>query len=112
MCVDSYQKFEKKEGKERARLSKENKMDHETFQALCLSMDIEKENFVPDPRHREKNEHNAMLWNNFRNNVQRLPRKRNIKTREEVKKERAQQFQSRYIDAINNLEEPMPMRFL
>ena len=101
-----------KEGKERARLSKAKKMDHESFKAIWEQMDSDKENFVPDQRSQERNELNAMLWNNFRNNVQHLPRKRNIKTRKEAKKEKAKQFQSRYIDALNNLDKPMPIEFM
>ena len=100
-----------KEGKERARLSKVKGMDHESFKAILGQMDRDKENFVPDQGSQVRNEQNALLWNNFRNRVQRLPRQRKIKTREEVKKEKARQFQARYIEALNNLDEPMPAEF-
>ena len=100
-----------KEGKERARLSKVKGMDHESFKAILGQMERDKENFVPDQGSRVRNEQNALLWNDFRNRVQHLPRKRKIKTREEVKKEKARQFQARYIEALNNLDEPMSAEF-
>ena len=87
-------------------------MEYATFRAIWQQMDLDKENFVVDQKTIERNERNAMLWNNFRNNVQRLPKKCKIKTREQVKKEKAQQFQSGYIDALNNLDQAMPMEFL
>jgi len=101
-----------KERKEMAKLSKGSKMDPATFRAIVVQMNRDKENFPVEQRNQERNERNALLWNNFRNSVQRQPKRRKIKTREQVKKDKAVEFEARYIDALNNLNKPLPMEFM
>jgi len=101
-----------REGKERAELSKKTKMDPETFRAINQLMDQDKENFRVEQRNQEMNELNALAWNNFRNDLRARPKRPKIQTREQAKQDRARKYQAEYIEAVNNLERPIPIRFL
>ena len=96
-----------KEEKQRAKLSNKPHMDPDMFQATMMQMDYNKENFRSEQANREINEKNVHLWNEFGNRVIHLPKQRIVKTREAVKREKAEKLQAEYIDALNNLDEPM-----
>ena len=100
------------EGKEKAKVLKAAKMDIATLRAIREIVNKEKENFRVEERVQERNEHNTNVWNNFKNSLQGRPKRRKIITREQAKKQNAESYKAAYINAINNLEEPLPMRFL
>ena len=101
-----------KEGKDKAKVPKAAKMDIATLRAIREIMNEEKENFRVEERVQERNEHNINVWNNFKNSLQGRPKRRKIITHEQAKKQNAESYEAAYINAINNLEEPLPMRLL
>ena len=91
-----------------------NRISPQSFKTIRQIMDQDQANFPTDQRNNNLNRENCRQWEEFQARSQLLHRRkrRKVKTREEVKKEKAMKQQMEWICAVNDLSRPLPSKFL
>ena len=91
-----------------------NRISPQSFKTIQQIMDQDQANFPTDQRNNNLNRENRRQWEEFRARSQLLRRRKRhkVKTREEVKKEKAMKQQMEWIRAVNDLSRPLPSKFL
>jgi len=92
--------------------SVDSKMDVDSFRAIMGHLDNEHLNFPDEQRNHELNRENRLQWQTFQEGMRGRRRRKKVLTRERTKQDKALKERNDWIRAINDLEKPLPGRFI